>query len=184
MSNPYSNIPSYEDAFGGEYFSPADLHEGPVTAKIVAMNYDELFCKGVGKNRKIVLTLEGQKKRVVVNKVNGKAAVLLKGIKQPAASKPTIVEQALAATQGTLIQNEPGTDDGEETEEVVFVKMNVITGNGAWKYALIDANGVVDWRASDTVGAELKTMKASGRKISVTHMAHCIVSVKECLTSM
>lgn len=116
-SNPYAAIPAYEDVYGGEYFSPADLHDGPVTARITNLSYDEVFCVGAGKKKKIILTLAGQKKKICVNKtsakalafafskdfqkwkgqtvaatggeVNGKAAVLLRPVKASGSQKPS-----------------------------------------------------------------------------------------------
>lgn len=212
MSNPYQGIPSYEDIYGGQYFSPADLHEGAVTAKIVNLTYDEIFCKGVGKNSKIILELAGQKKKIVVNKtsakalayawgkdfgawkgktvhadggnVNGKAAVLLTPVKdKPVQKQTTLVAQALAATQGTVVQSEPGAHSDDESTDVVFVKISPLAGNKSWKYALLDATGCDLWRANEDVIEVLRTMKAKDRKIRVQHMMHCIESCSECVTT-
>lgn len=203
MSNPYQDIPAYEDVYGGQYFSPADLHTGPVTAKIIDLTYDEIFCKGVGKNSKIILTLAGQKKKIVVNKtsakalayafskdfaqwkgktvhadagnVNGKAAVLLTPIKERVPSKPNVVAEVAKAVQGVV--EEPGATDGMLEEcDVMFVKIGRMKAD---QYSLLDANGCNLWRCSEDVYGTLVAIKASNRIIHVCHIMHHIETVAE-----
>lgn len=195
MTNPLKDIPRWEDIYGGKFFSPADLHEGPVTAKITQLEYnDELFCKGAGKNARVVLTLEGHKKQIVVNKtsakalafafgrdfntwrgktvtatggdVNGKAAVLLRPVKDrvpPAQSKPPapIPEPP----------KEPPKDDVLESKTITIASVKGKDAQG--KYPTMDVEGGL-WFLDEERYQAGRTMNVNGRPIGIKHFGRHI----------
>lgn len=77
------SIPRYEDLYGSEYVSPEDYPEGhSVTLKILRHEVIELTCVKAGravKNMKCVLTCEGSKKKVAVNKTSAKRLAMAWG---------------------------------------------------------------------------------------------------------
>lgn len=72
-------LPTWDDAYGSPYFSPADFHAGAVTMTIREVEYRALFCPGSGINNRVVLLCAGQTKLVAVNKTSAKALGLAFG---------------------------------------------------------------------------------------------------------
>lgn len=69
-------IPRYEDLYGSQFVSPEDFPEGKrAKVKIQSFEVSELAVykgRGVVKNKKVVLTCEGCKKKIAVNKTSAK----------------------------------------------------------------------------------------------------------------
>lgn len=129
-------IPRYEDLYGSTYVSPEDFPDGKrAKVKITAFEVLELAVYKGGravKNKKVVLTCEGCKKKIAVNKtsakrlaqawskdftkwpghfitveggeVNGKAATLLTPVRDSAA--PATVTTADESGDETLMDGE------------------------------------------------------------------------------
>lgn len=204
MSNPYANIPPYEDIYGGQYFSPADLHEGPVTAKITALKYDKVFCPKINKEKQlIILTLAGQKKKICVNKtsakamafafgkdwqawvgktiicnggqVNGKAAVLLTPVVERGAAKPPPSAPPVLERGDLQDDAPPSTLDALDPAKSCRVTFMKCTGsNGDY---IFHANDGSKWRADQARYEAIAALKATGKEIGITHFGRQIESV-------
>lgn len=124
-------IPRYEDVYGSPFFSPVDFNNGQtIRLKIISTSVDELTCvKGnkAVKNLKCVLTCQGEKKKIAVNKTSAKRLAAKWGKEFSGWHGKTIIVGAgeVNGKPATLLTPVDDADRAEPVDELSIPEENI-----------------------------------------------------------